>query len=134
MTEIMNIATRALAMPKDVNTQGDIFGGWVLCQMDHAGVIEASRHIDDLCKVVTVKIKEMNFIAPVKVGDVVTCHTNLVRIGNTSMDVYIKVTAQRDHNGSEDLVTEGIFTYVCISKITSRPQKIQAGVDKPLNT
>lgn len=124
----MDVATKALAMPADVNTQGDIFGGWILCQMDHAGVIASSKFIGTNCKVVTVKIKEMNFIAPVQVGDVVVCYTQAIRIGRSSIDIEIKVIAERDHNGPEEKVTEGIFTYVCINKDTGKPHPIEKRV------
>lgn len=121
----MDLVNVVLAMPKDVNTQGDIFGGWILCIMDHAGVIHASKHIASHCKVVTVKIKEMNFKSPVKVGDIVKCYAETSRVGNSSLDVTIKVMAHRDHGtGPEELVTEGIFTYVSLSKATNKPHKV----------
>ena len=79
------LASRTLAMPADCNPKGDIFGGWLLCQMDLAGTIVATRRA--LGRVVTVAITAMNFHRPVMVGDEVTCFCNIEKIGTTSITV-----------------------------------------------
>src|SRR5260370_42338012 len=76
-------ALRAIAMPADTNTHGDIFGGWLLCQMDLAGSTMATRRARG--RVVTVAITAMTFHRPVLVGDEVTCFCNIERVGPTSI-------------------------------------------------
>jgi len=116
-------ALRAVAMPADTNPHGDIFGGWLLCQMDLAGTIVATRRA--LGRVVTVAITAMNFHRPVMVGDLVTCYCNIEKIGNTSITVKIESWVQRGLGDTQIKVTEGIFTYVHVGA-DGRPQLVGA--------
>lgn len=108
------LATRTLAMPKDTNIHGDIFGGWLLSQMDIAGSLVASKQIKS--KVVTVAIDGMKFHEPVNVGDVVCCYGQVKRIGNSSIAVNIEAYVVRKFAEERTMVTEGIFTYVNIDQ------------------
>ncbi|MFT5220784.1 MAG: acyl-CoA thioesterase YciA, partial [Gammaproteobacteria bacterium] len=82
------LTTRTIAMPADSNPAGDIFGGWVLSQMDIAAGICASERAQ--CRTVTVAVDSMHFIRPVKIGDVLSVHTDVQRVGNTSIDVNVE--------------------------------------------
>ena len=114
-------ALRAVAMPADTNPHGDIFGGWLLCQMDLAGTIVATRRANG--RVVTVAITAMNFHRPVMVGDEVTCFCNIEKIGNTSITVKIESWVRRGIGDTQIKVTEGMFTYVRVGT-DGRPQQI----------
>ena len=114
-------ALRAVAMPADTNPHGDIFGGWLLCQMDLAGTIVATRRANG--RVVTVAITAMTFHRPVMVGDEVTCFSNIEKIGNTSITVKIESWVRRGLGNTQIKVTEGIFTYVRVGA-DGRPQPI----------
>lgn len=103
---------RAIAMPADANPQGDIFGGWLLSQMDMAGGTLATRRAKG--RVVTVAITGMTFHRPVLVGDEVTCYAEIVKTGRTSITVKIESWVRRGTGEEEIAVTEGIFTYVAI--------------------
>jgi len=116
-------ALRAVAMPADTNPHGDIFGGWLLCQMDLAGTIVATRRAGG--RVVTVAITAMNFHRPVMVGDEVTCFCDIEKIGNTSITVKIESWVRRGLGDTQIKVTEGIFTYVRVGA-DGRPQPIAA--------
>lgn len=113
------LSIRTLAMPTDTNQDGDIFGGWLLSQMDIAGSMFAYKVAKG--RTVTVAIDAMSFRAPVYVGDVVCVYTNLIRIGATSMGVHIEAWVIRRTEESPILVTEGRFTYVAIDA-DSRPR------------
>lgn len=109
------LSLRTLAMPADTNPAGDIFGGWLLSQMDIAGGLAAKRVCH--CRVVTVGIESMTFHQPVFVGDVVCCYTDIKKIGTTSLTIKVQVWSVRDNYSSERiLVTEGLFTYVAIGE------------------
>jgi acyl-CoA thioesterase YciA len=114
-------ALRAVAMPADTNPHGDIFGGWLLCQMDLAGTIVATRRASG--RVVTVAITAMNFHRPVMVGDEVSCFCNIEKIGNTSITVKIESWVRRGIGDTQIKVTEGIFTYVRVGA-DGHPQSI----------
>jgi acyl-CoA thioesterase YciA len=116
-------ALRAVAMPADTNPHGDIFGGWLLCQMDLAGTIVTTRRA--LGRVVTVAITAMNFHRPVVVGDEVTCFCNIEKIGHTSITVKIESWVRRGLEDTAFKVTEGVFTYVRVDA-DGRPQPIEA--------
>src|SRR5665647_3704816 len=88
-----DLCTRTLAMPADTNQNGDIFGGWLLSQMDIGGGIFASKIAKS--RTVTVAIDAMNFRKPVFVGDVVSVHANLVRVGKTSVTVHLEAWVLR---------------------------------------
>ena len=107
-----DLSIRTLAMPADTNANGDIFGGWLLSQMDISGGIFASKVAKS--RTVTVAIEAMNFRKPVYVGDLVSVHANLVRIGRTSVTVHLEAWVQRRKEMGSILVTDGNFTYVSI--------------------
>ena len=86
------ILTKTVAMPADTNTNGDIFGGWLLSQMDVAGGILASKIAKG--RVATVAIEGMKFLLPVKVGDTVSCYGKLEKIGKTSISILLRVTTE----------------------------------------
>ncbi|MCF6344046.1 MAG: acyl-CoA thioesterase [Devosiaceae bacterium] len=106
------LTIRIVAMPADTNPSGDIFGGWVLSQMDIAGGVAAVQISKS--RVVTVAVNAMTFIAPVKVGDVLCVYTKIIKIGTTSVTVAIEAWARRDRMSIREKVTEGHFTYVAL--------------------
>jgi acyl-CoA thioesterase YciA len=106
------LTLRTLAMPRDVNTNGDIFGGWVLSQMDIAAGIVAMGRAKG--RAATVAIDAMKFIRPVKVGDVLCIYVNLARVGRTSMTLEIEAWVLRKGHEGREKVTEGVFTFVAI--------------------
>jgi acyl-CoA thioesterase YciA len=113
---------QTLAMPADTNPHGDIFGGWVLSQMDIAGSILARKIA--VRKVVTVAVEAMEFLRPVLVGDILCCYVEKVRVGNTSVTVKIEAWALRQLAMDLIKVTEGSFTYVAVDD-TRRPIPIK---------
>lgn len=125
-----DLSIRTLAMPADTNQNGDIFGGWLLSQMDIGGGIFASKVAKS--RTVTVAIEAMNFRKPVFVGDVVSVHVNLVRIGKTSVTVRVEAWVMRRREMHSILVTDGNFTYVSIDD-NGRPQAIEPG-EPPIST
>lgn len=108
------LVIRTLAMPKDTNANGDIFGGWLVSEMDLGGAILAKNISQS--RVVTVAIDKMIFHYPVKVGDVVCCYAELLKKGNTSMTIKIQSWSIPYQGQKRNLVTEGIFTYVAINE------------------
>lgn len=108
------LAVRTLAMPADTNPNGDIFGGWVLSQMDIAGAIIAGKEAKG--RTVTVQVETMTFHRPVHVGDVLCCYVDVIKIGNTSLKLKIEAWAMRNFDPDRVKVTEGIFTYVAIDE------------------
>ena len=113
---------RSIAMPADTNPYGDIFGGWLMSQMDLAASNVASRVARGRAS--TVRVEAMNFLRPVRVGDVVSLYGRLVGRGRTSMK--IEVEAWRRARDSEETVkgTEAIFTFVAIDHETRRPRPL----------
>ncbi|MBT2131337.1 acyl-CoA thioesterase [Aliiroseovarius lamellibrachiae] len=105
-----NIILRTLAMPADTNVAGDIFGGWVLSQMDIAGGVLAAERAGG--RVATVAVDAMKFISPVKVGDVLCIYGEVGRIGTTSLAIHIEAWSERDRGRSKTKVTEGVFVFV----------------------
>lgn len=103
---------RMIAMPADTNPGGDIFGGWILSQMDLAGAAHAYKFLEN--RVVTVGVEAMNFHKPVFVGDEVSFFTRIERIGRTSITLHIESWAFRRKGGAYEKVTEGLYTYVTI--------------------
>lgn len=118
------LSIRTLAMPADTNQNGDIFGGWLLSQMDIAGSIFAYKVTRT--RNVTVAIEAMTFRKPVYVGDVVSVYGTTVRIGRTSITVHVEAWVQRRNETDIILVTDGNFTYVAIDD-DGEPQVIQQG-------
>ena len=114
-------ALRTLAMPADANPNGDIFGGWVLAQMDLAGGVAAARRAGG--RTVTVAVEAMRFHAPIAVGDLVTCYAEVVKTGTTSITVDIQTWARRRRGTVEAKVTEGTFIYVAIDD-SGRPRPL----------
>ena len=107
-------ALRTIAMPADTNPNGDIFGGWLLSQMDIAGSVIA--HDRARGRVATVAIDAMTFLAPVYVGDLVSCYATLETEGRSSMRVCVRTFVRRRRAGEEVQVTEGYFTDVAIGQ------------------
>lgn len=107
-------ALRTIAMPADTNPNGDIFGGWLLSQMDLAGSVVAVNRADG--RVATVALDAMTFLQPVHVGDVVSCYATLQRVGRTSVTVKVETWARRRASSDEVQVTSGLFTYVAIGE------------------
>ena len=111
---IRDAAVRTLAMPADTNSAGDIFGGWLMSQMDIAGEITARQRART--RVVTVAVDGMEFHQPVYVGDVVSCYTKITKTGKSSITIHIEVIAMRGISGESVKVTEGTFVYVALDK------------------
>lgn len=128
------LALRTIAMPADTNANGDIFGGWLLSQMDLAGGLIAKMATKG--RVVTVAIDSMTFLKPVSVGDAVCCYANIERIGNTSITIQVQVWVTREVIADERiLVTEGLFTYVAIDEARKpRPIARTAETHRLLNS
>ncbi len=114
------LTTRTLAMPADANPSGDIFGGWVLSQMDIAGGIAAGQRAKG--RVATVAVDAMSFIRPVNVGDILCVYATIERVGRTSISVNLEAWALRGRLGERVKVTEGTFTFVALDQDgNSRP-------------
>ncbi|WGE81738.1 acyl-CoA thioester hydrolase YciA [Actinobacillus equuli subsp. haemolyticus] len=107
---------RTLAMPSDTNANGDIFGGWIMSQMDLGGAILAKELAKG--RVVTVTVDKMIFHLPISVGDVVCCYGTLVKVGRSSMQVKVEVFIKQVYEGARERfrVTEALFTYVAVDK------------------
>ena len=108
------LTIRTLAMPADTNPAGDIFGGWVMSQMDIAGAIAAVERARG--RVVTVAVEAMTFIAPVKVGDILCVYTSIERVGTTSITVAVEAWARRNRLDDRVKVTDGHFVYVSLGE------------------
>ena len=106
------LAIRTLAMPRDTNSAGDIFGGWIMSQMDVAGATVAMRRAEG--RVVTVGVESMSFHRPVFVGDALSCWGTILRVGRTSIRVRVDAYARRGRGSVEEKVTDGVFTYVAV--------------------
>ncbi len=105
-------ALRTIAMPADTNPAGDIFGGWLLSQMDLAAGVVARQRARG--RTATVAIDSMVFHKPVLVGDLVTCYAEVKKVGNTSLTIQVSAWVNRDQTGELMQVTEGVFTFVAI--------------------
>jgi acyl-CoA thioesterase YciA len=119
MTDAPNInrndpILRVSPRPADINSNGHIFGGWVLAQMDIAGGIIASKICQGACA--TVAIEKMEFIAPILMRDIVSVYGWLERRGRTSMAIRLEVIATRDRGDQQVKVTEGLFTFVALDE------------------
>lgn len=110
----MYLAHRAIAMPKDTNPNGDMFGGWLVSQMDLAAGNTASQRAQG--RVVTVAIDNINFLLPVCIGDEVSCYCDITRIGTTSMTLKVEVWVRRRLTDHREKVTQGTFTFVAIDE------------------
>jgi acyl-CoA thioesterase YciA len=104
---------RVVPMPADANQHGDIFGGWIMAQVDIAGGVLAARHARG--RVATVAVNSFQFKQPVFIGDVLSFYADVVRVGNTSITVNVEVYAQRNPTDIETVkVTEATLTYVAV--------------------
>lgn len=106
------LALQTIAMPKDTNASGDIFGGWLLSQMDLAGAITAEEVAQG--RVATVAIEGMAFLTPVHVGAVVSCYCDVIDIGRSSVRIMVEVWINSRHDNEPIKVTEGTFIFVAI--------------------
>ncbi|HJF26784.1 acyl-CoA thioesterase [Acinetobacter bohemicus] len=106
------LSLQTIAMPADTNWSGDVFGGWIVSQMDLAGAIHAERFSKGRCA--TISINQMTFLVPVKVGDVISCYTQILKVGNTSIQMEIEVWDSHDDSRPPVRVTEGVFTFVAV--------------------
>ncbi len=114
---------RTLAMPADTNANGDIFGGWLMSQMDMGGAILAKEIAGG--RVVTVRVDGMTFLKPVAIGDVVTCHARCIRTGSSSVTINVEVWIKKVSSepiGQRYCTTEAVFIYVAVdAEGKSRP-------------
>ena len=117
---ILRVAPR----PGDINTNGHIFGGWVLSQMDIAAGIVAGRVAEG--PTATVAIEAMKFIAPILLHDLISVYAKVERIGRTSIAIRIDVIATRDRGTTEVKVTEGLFTFVALDE-NHQPRPVRRG-------
>lgn len=132
MTEQLSLPSgelvlRTLAMPADTNANGDIFGGWLMSQMDIGGAILAKEIAEG--RVVTVRVDGITFLKPVAVGDVVCCYANCIRTGRTSITVNIEVWVKKVSSepiGQRYRATEAVFTYVAVDE-TGHPCALPDG-------
>jgi acyl-CoA thioesterase YciA len=115
---------RVVPGPGDINSNGHIFGGWVLSQMDIAAGIVAARRANGA--VATVAIERMEFIAPIELRDLISVYAAVEKVGRTSMAIRIEVVADRDRGEQQIKVTEGLFTFVALDE-NHRPR----AVDQP---
>ncbi len=108
-------ALRVLAMPRDTNPAGDIFGGWIMAQVDMAGAVVASERAGS--RVVTIAVTEFLFKEPVFVGDLISCYGEIIKIGRTSITVRVEVCAQRNRVEKDCVkVTEATVVYVAVNE------------------
>ena len=108
------LVIQTIAMPKDTNPNGDIFGGWLTSQMDLGSGILAAKTAQ--ARVVTVAMEGMSFLQPVRVGDTVRCYARVEKIGRTSMTIPVEVWVTRYMTGEELRVTHGVFTLVAVDE------------------
>ena len=108
----MNLSISVFEMPSCINSNGDIFGGWLLSQMDLAGIIECKKYSPG--KYVTIAIDKMKFVKHVSIGQLVKIYTKIEKIGNTSITIFMKAFVDRLDNKEQIEVTNGLFTYVKI--------------------
>ena len=119
------LAIQTLAMPVSTNANGDIFGGWIVSQMDLAAGVLAKRLARG--RVATVAINSMTFLKPVHVGDVVSCHVVLIKQGRSSMTFGVEVWALPATQSERYQVTEGIFVFVAIDE-NGKPRQVSQTV------
>lgn len=122
MTEPKIPAIKVVAMPKDANSDGDIFGGWILSMMDMAGGIAARKRAGK--RVVTVAMDNVVFHLPVYIGDTVECYTRIEKVGRTSLTVQVDTYVERKRGHERLKVTEGKFVFVALSE-DGKPSPIE---------
>jgi acyl-CoA thioesterase YciA len=118
------LVIQTIAMPKDTNPNGDIFGGWLTSQMDLGSGILAAKTAQ--ARVVTVAMEGMSFLQPVRIGDTVRCYAHVEKIGLTSMTIPVEVWITRYMTGEELRVTHGVFTLVAVDE-SGRPIPVRRG-------
>ena len=117
------LVLKVIPMPADCNQSGDIFGGWVMAQVDLAGAVLPARYVNG--RIATVSVNEFIFKQPVKVGDILSFFSSVTRVGNTSITVKVEVFAERfSMQGVYLKVTEANVTYVAIDS-NGKPKQIQ---------
>ncbi|MBU6252116.1 MAG: acyl-CoA thioesterase [Alphaproteobacteria bacterium] len=121
--DILTPVLRVLPEPADINTNGHIFGGWVLAMMDRAGGIAAGRIAEGRCA--TVAIEAMQFIAPILLGDLISIYAKVERRGRTSIAIRLDVIAERKRGEEHVKVTTGVFTFVALDD-DFRPRELPA--------
>jgi len=117
---------RTVAMPADANANGDIFGGWLMSQMDLAGGVHAHQEAGG--RTATVAVDAMSFHLPVQVGDLVSCYCETIKIGRTSITIKIETWVKRRSNSQEEKVAEGLFTFVAIDS-KGKPRVVNPSSD-----
>lgn len=117
------LSLQQVAMPGDTNPHGDVFGGWLMSQMDLAGYVAACEVAGG--RVATVAVEGMSFLTPVHVGAVVSCYSDVLEVGRSSVRVMVEVWINSRHDGEPIKVTEGTFIYVAIDH-EKRTRQIQA--------
>ncbi len=117
------LTLRTMAMPADANPAGDIFGGWVMAQMDLASGISAAERAKG--RVVTAAVKEMAFALPVKIGDTLSIYTEIERVGRTSITLCIEAWATRARYNKMERVTAGTFIMVALDE-NGQPKPVPA--------
>ena len=122
LPDIQHLAIQVMATPADANASGDIFGGWLMSQVDIAGSIIARRRARG--RIATVAVDAFQFKKPVFVGDVVSCYAEITRVGKTSITIHVKAFAERLGESQEIIqVTEADLTYVAVDE-KRRPRKV----------
>ena len=122
MTPVGELVIQTVAMPADANAYGDIFGGWLVSQMDVGAAVMAHQRAH--CRVTTVAIDKLVFMKPVYVGDLVCCYADTLKTGHSSITIQLQVFVSRMRIGAHEKVAEGTFTFVAID---------EAGRPKPIN-
>jgi acyl-CoA thioesterase YciA len=121
-----DLTVRTIAIPADTNANGDIFGGWVMSQMDQAGGIAAIERAQG--RVVTVAVDAMHFISPVRVGDVLCVYTQVEHVGRTSITIRVEAWAKRFQTRLREKVTVATFTFVAIDQ-DGRPRPVPTAAE-----
>lgn len=117
MKELKEATLRLVAMPQDTNPAGNIFGGWIMSQIDLAGAVAAKELANG--RVVTIAVEQMTFKKPVFVGDIVSFHAKVIKVGNTSIQVQVEVIAERCSSKLYGVcvpVTSAVLTYVNVDE------------------
>ena len=122
LTDEGDLTIRVMAMPADTNASGDIFGGWLMSQVDIAGSILARRRTQG--RIVTVAVDSFQFRKPVFVGDLISCYASITHIGKTSLTINVRAFAERQGKSHRShMVTEADLTYVAVDE-QRRPRQI----------
>ena len=114
---------RTIAMPTDTNPSGDVFGGWLMAQMDLAAGNAAARRARGRCA--TVAVEAITFHSPVKVGDEVSLYADILKVGRTSLRIRVEAWRRERHSDDSNRVTQAVFTFVALDS-TGRPRTVPA--------